>query len=238
MWGGQLDPVASTGISSYFSKFIPVLLPEKSSLKKKNFCKGYGNVDIRWLWVLFEESRMRLTVPGARWELCVWTSLHLWIPLSSGCYLHQWSPHAHICTRVHEVWMHALKTNIAFYCYKYIHLSTLFSIQLYPVSTHPHLLSGKVHLHSSLTHTHEKTWCRFYTPSSWPCSTVIEVGVLGPIGPTPETVVGSIPWRSSPVAIFAFITAKPCNCQKYKSVMFMAINLQRSVRFFPTRGKA
>lgn len=33
MWGGQLVPVASTGISSYFSKFIPVLLPEKSSLK-------------------------------------------------------------------------------------------------------------------------------------------------------------------------------------------------------------
>lgn len=33
MWGGQLLPVASTGISSYFSKFIPVLPPEKSSLK-------------------------------------------------------------------------------------------------------------------------------------------------------------------------------------------------------------
>lgn len=33
MCGGQLVPVASTGISSYFSKFIPVLLPENSSLK-------------------------------------------------------------------------------------------------------------------------------------------------------------------------------------------------------------
>lgn len=33
MWGGQLLPVASTGISSYFSKFMPVLLPEKSSLE-------------------------------------------------------------------------------------------------------------------------------------------------------------------------------------------------------------
>lgn len=35
MWGGQLLPVASTGISSYFSKFIPVLPPAKSSLKIK-----------------------------------------------------------------------------------------------------------------------------------------------------------------------------------------------------------
>lgn len=31
--GGQLLPVASTGMSSYFSKLMPVLLPENSSLK-------------------------------------------------------------------------------------------------------------------------------------------------------------------------------------------------------------
>lgn len=30
---GQLLPVASTGMSSYFSKLIPVLLPENSSLR-------------------------------------------------------------------------------------------------------------------------------------------------------------------------------------------------------------
>lgn len=33
MWWGQLCPVASTGMSSYFSKLIPVLLPENSSLR-------------------------------------------------------------------------------------------------------------------------------------------------------------------------------------------------------------
>lgn len=32
MWWGQFCPVASTGMSSYFSKLIPVLLPENNSL--------------------------------------------------------------------------------------------------------------------------------------------------------------------------------------------------------------
>lgn len=32
---GQSFPVASTGMSSYFSKLIPVLCPAKSSLKDK-----------------------------------------------------------------------------------------------------------------------------------------------------------------------------------------------------------
>lgn len=47
MWDGQLDPVASTGISSYFSKLIPVLLPEKSSLKKKKIYNKLRQVQLK-----------------------------------------------------------------------------------------------------------------------------------------------------------------------------------------------
>lgn len=44
--------------------------------------------------------RRGLTVPGARWELCVWTSLRLWIPPPSGCRRRhrRYSLRAQICT--------------------------------------------------------------------------------------------------------------------------------------------
>lgn len=100
MWGGQLLPVASTGISSYFSKFIPVLLPEKSSLKIK-VCQSCGQMQMqdscKFCYCAFT-SRICLTVPGAHWEQWAWTNHHLWSLPPSGCFLHQQNPHAHICT--------------------------------------------------------------------------------------------------------------------------------------------
>lgn len=55
MCGGQLLPVASTGISSYFSKLIPVLLPEKSSLKTTRTFFFFN----RRSWWQTEEARWR-----------------------------------------------------------------------------------------------------------------------------------------------------------------------------------
>lgn len=60
MWGGQFAPVASTGISSYFSKLIPVLPPEKSSLKKKIYFfykkKNEGKFINKWVLTLLSEQ--------------------------------------------------------------------------------------------------------------------------------------------------------------------------------------
>lgn len=56
----------------------------------------------------------------------------------------------------------------------------------------------------------EKKWS-FSTPSSGPSATVVEVGVLGPVGTTPEAVV---PGRSSPVAVFVVVVAEPCGDQR------------------------
>lgn len=73
--------------------------------------------------------------------------------------------------------------------------------------------------------------CKFYTPSPRPCPTVIEEGSLRPIRTAPKAVIGTIPRRSSPAAIFVVIIAKPCHEQ------IKSLSLMYSLVFFSSDDK-
>lgn len=205
MWGGQLLPVASTGMSSYFSKFIPVLLPEKSSLKIWKETDVFSQTS-RATAVQKTTGLVGLTAPGARWEPCVWTNPRPWSPPPSGCRhrRRRWSLRARIWTRANvSVNMFACTDREILKCASGGLISTQWIVcwsftegSNTAKENQQHQVSGQ------LCKNH---W--FSAPSSGPRATIIEVGVLGPVGATPEAVV---PGGSSPVAVFVVVIAEPC----------------------------